>query len=479
MNTLQRLLSNTFLAFLANVVVRASTSLLFIMIGRNLGPTESGVFTLGTTFFTIVFGVSALGLHELLVRELAPRRAESARYVANYLVIRVAATVLTYLLLVVTLRLVLPYSAETERVILILSLAAIPEAIFSMGQAVFEAHEMLLVPSVAGLVNGGVRILGGLWLLRQGAGVEQVAWIVPISSMVSLLFLLPPLVRLLRTRPQSQPFRLDMAFARKQLLATPGFFLLQLFLILDYQVDTFVISLMLGETQLGWYSAAQTILLAVGLMAAAFRSALYPLMSRYNQSDPAKLAVLHEKATRYMLAVSLPMAAGIAILAAPIIDLIFGNAFAPAVPVLQVAIWSIPFLFMNVPSARLLMVRNYQKQASLVTGASLLTNLVLNLLLVPSMGIVGGAVARVVAAAVFFFSLQWLTRRAGVVIGFGDMAARTILATVGMAVVVWLLRDMSLPIPIAFGAAAYGLLALALKVVPPEDFAQWKVLANR
>jgi O-antigen/teichoic acid export membrane protein len=480
MNTLQRLLSNTFLAFLANVVVRASTSLLFILIGRNLGPTESGIFTLGTTYFTIVFGLSALGLQELLVRELAPRRDESARYVANYLVIRLATTMLAYLLLVVVLRLVLPYNAETERVILILSLAAIPEAIFSIGQSLFEAHEKLLVPSIAGLVNGGIRIVGGYWLLQRGAGVEQVAWIVPLSSVISVLVLAPSLFKLLRDRaPQSLPFRLNLNFARTQLRSTPGFFLLQLFLIFDYQVDTFVISLMLGETQLGWYSAAQTILLAIGLMPAAFRSALYPLMSRYNQSDPAKLAVLYEKASRYMLAIALPIAAGTAILAEPIISLIFGDQFAPAVPVLQISVWSVVFLFMNVPSARLLMVRNRQQSASLVTGASLLTNLVLNLWLVPIYGIIGAAVARLAASAMFFVSLQWLTRRLELSLSLGDMVLRSVGATAVMAAVVWFLRDYPLPVPVLAGTAVYGLMVLLLKVVPREDLAQWKLLTNR
>ncbi len=480
MNTLQRLLSNTFLAFLATVVVRASTSLLFILIGRNLGPTESGVFTLATTYFTIVFGLSALGLQELLVREVAPRRDESSRYVANYLVIRLVTTVLTYLLLVVALRTILPYNAETERVILILSLAAIPEAIFSILQALFEAHEILAVPSAAALLNGGVRIVGGLWLINQGANVEQIAWVVVLGSVVGMLAMVPSLVHLLRRRiPQSLPFRLNFDFAKRQLLATPSFFVLQLFLIFDYQVDTFLISIMLGETELGWYAAAQTILLAIGLMPAAFRSALYPLMSRYNQSDPQKLAILHEKATRYMLAVSLPIATGIAILAEPIISLIFGPAFMPAVPVLQISIWSVVFLFLNVPSARLLLVRNHQRSASIVTGTSLLTNLVLNLWLIPIYGINGAAASRLVASALFFLSLQILTRRLEVRISFLDMTVRSVVAVGTMGAVVWFLRDLPLPVPILAGAGVYAIMVVVLRVVPREDMAQWRRLVSR
>jgi len=62
MNTLQRLLSNTFLAFASSVLVKAGNALLFILIGRQLGPAASGSFSLATTYFTFVFGLSAHGV---------------------------------------------------------------------------------------------------------------------------------------------------------------------------------------------------------------------------------------------------------------------------------------------------------------------------------------------------------------------------------------------------------------------------------
>ena len=70
MNTIQRLLSNTLLAFLSSVIVKAGNALLFILIGRQLGPAASGSFSLATTYFTFVFGLSALGLHEIMVLSL-------------------------------------------------------------------------------------------------------------------------------------------------------------------------------------------------------------------------------------------------------------------------------------------------------------------------------------------------------------------------------------------------------------------------
>ena len=59
MNALQRLLSNSILAFIANTVAKVSGSILFIMIGRQIGPAEAGVFNLGVTYYTILLGLWA------------------------------------------------------------------------------------------------------------------------------------------------------------------------------------------------------------------------------------------------------------------------------------------------------------------------------------------------------------------------------------------------------------------------------------
>ena len=477
MNTVQRLFSNTFLALISQIVVKAGNSVLFIMIGRWLGPADSGAFSLGTTYFTLVFGLSALGLHELLVRELTPRRDQSRRYFANYLVLRVTLAVATYGLLLLGLRLFLPYSETTNQVILILALAAIPEAAFSICQSLFESHERLTMPMVAALAGSAVKLAAGIWLLQGGYGVVAAAWAVPAGSVVSLLFFLPALARLFRSTPQTQTGRVSAGFLREQLRATPSFFVIHLFSLVDYQTDVFLISLMLTEAQLGFYSAAQTILLAFNLMPIAIRAAIYPVMTRYHHTAPDKLAVLYEKATHYLLALVLPMAAGVTLLARPMIRLIFGPSFEPAVPVLQISIWAIVFLFLNVPSARLLLINNYQRQASVMFGIAMAINVSLNLLLIPRLGINGAAVARTASNFTLFLTFQLFAHRRIMSLCLAPMLVRPLVATAVMAAVVWPLRDALLP-GIVVGAAVYAVTAFALGVFPRRDLAYWQQLVH-
>lgn len=477
MNTSQRLVRNIFLSLTGNVAVKAGNSLLFIAISRGLGSADSGVFSLGITYYTFVAGLSALGLHELTVREVAPRRNESARYLVNFIALRLLSSISFYALLILGL-FFLPYSEQTTRVILILSLAAIPEAIFTICQALFEAHERLFVPVLAAVVSAGIKLGLGLWLLFQGASVVQIAWAVPLAVTLSLLIYIPGLISLFRRSPGQLPASLSLDFIRSQTGFMSSFFVIHLSSLLDYQTDALLISLILTEADVGYYAAAQTILLAFNLMPLAIRTAIYPLMSRYYHTETEKLAVLYNYVSRYLMLLVLPMAAGVTLLAEPIILLVFGEEFAPSVPVLQISIWAIVFLFLNVPHSRLMLIRNRQRVAGWFTGLAMVLNVMMNLVLIPRWGINGAAVARLLSTFAIYLSFYLYVRKNLMPSPLLPILVRPLIATTIMVMVILPLREMNLLVPILAGAAVYALASFLLGAIPAQDIAYWRQIVN-
>jgi len=470
MNTVQRLLSNTTLAFMANVMLKASSSLLFIFIGRNLGAANAGIYNLGVTYFTIGLALSAWGLHELLVREVATRREQSSHYLLNYLVMRWALSAIAYAVLLILLRFILPYSEESETVVRILALAIFPEATFAMLQALFVAHERMLVPTLAAFVSSILKLGGGLWLLFQGYPVITIAWVIPIGSTISLLVFVPAVFQLFRNVPQQVVAQLSVKFSLAQLRYTPGFILIGIFSTLDFQIDALLISLLLTETDIGWYGAAQTVMLAFWMIPVAIRTAIYPIMARYYRESPERLVWFYHKANHYLLLTVLPIAAGICLLADAIIRAIFGVGFEPAADVLQWMIWAVVFAFLNVPSARLLIVYNHQHQAGWMTGLSMGVNVILNLLLLPRFGVVGAGIARTLASCVFFWALYLYVQRRIIHDNILPLLWRPLLATGLMAVVVWFLRDVPLFSAIFAGVVVYSVVIFLVRGIPAEDW---------
>jgi len=469
MNAIQRLFSNTMMAFAGSAMMKVSTSVLFIFIGRQLGPADAGVFALGITYYTIIVALSTFGLHELLVREVAPRRDQSSRYLTHYLVIRLLVTTLLYVGLLLFLQLDLPYSDETKMVVRIVALGVFPEAIFSLCQALFVAHEILIVPTIGAFINSAVTLGLGFWLLMTTRSVTSVAWFMPIANTAGLIVFPIALLRLFRERPQVQMPRLSWSFLRGQLGYTPGFILLGVFATLNFQADTFIISFLLPEADLGYFGAAQTLVGGFLLIPAAIRVALYPLMARYRREDKDLLYQVYRKSSQYLLMLGLPLAVGVTLLAEPLIILVYGEAFLPAVPVLQLMIWAVVVVVLTVPVARMMLVYNQQSVAGWTRGIGMIASVLLNLLLIPIWGIVGAGMARVLASLLYYVLIHLFVQMRILQGKRLHVQRGLIIATLVMAAAVWPLREFPLPIPILAGIIVYGVASILLGVVTVED----------
>lgn len=465
----RRFLGNTTLAFAANVVVKAGSSLLFLFIGRALGPSEAGIYNLAVTFLTITLALSAWGLDELLVREVAPRREASGQFLVNYLLLRLLLAVVAYILLLFALATLLPYSARTDAVIRIIALALFPEALFTLCHALFVAHERLGPPTAAAVVNSTLKFGSGLWLIAAGAPLTTIAWVLPVAATLSLLVYFPFLIPLLRGLGGQILARPSLHFAREQFRQTPGFILIGLFSTIDFQLDTFLISLFLGAAELGWYGAAQMIMLGLRMMPVAVRTTIYPLLARARQEQPERLPYLYRRINRYLLILGLPIAAGITLIAEPLITLLFTDTFAPTAPALRVMIWTLVFSFLTVPNARLMLVHGRQRALGWLTGLAMLANVLFNLLLIPRFGITGAAAARTLATVTIFLAVYTYARRHNLAPPIHDLAPKPLLATALMTAAVYPLRHLFLPVPVLAGAATYLAALLLLRAIPPAD----------
>ena len=174
----------------------------------------------------------------------------------------------------------------------------------------------------------------------------------------------------------------------------------------NYNFDSVLIGFMLNSIAVGLYNAAyRPVTMAVALPVSYFLG-LLPLLSRiYVESQDTFRATI-VRSLRWTATLAMPIGIGGTFLAYPIIDFLFGPAYAEAAPALQVLCWS----------AVLVILRGTYRQAFNATGnqrldlrcatASTTSNLCLNLLLIPRYGILGAAVATLAA------EILWLTTAA-------------------------------------------------------------------
>ena len=479
MNSIQRLFNNAVLAFLSKTAGRISDFLIFIFIARSIGAEDAGIFRLAKTFLALAIGLSAWGLQDLFIREASPRKEQSGKYLFNFLAVRLTLATIAFTLLLLILYFQLPYSQFTKQIISIVSFAILPEAALVICEAFFVTHEQLFPLTFAAITSNILKLISSVWIINQGWGITALAWLVPIGSIIGLLVLLPFILRILKRVRQSTSIRLNLGFIYSQLSQLSGFIMIGIFYNLNAQQDAFLISLFLSEQELGWYGAAQNILLGFLMLSVSTRTVIYPIMSRFQYESQEKLIYFYRKLYQYLIIGILPITILVTLLADQIIIIIFKKSFSPAIPALQWMIWEIFFTFLHIPNVRIMLVQKYQKQLGWQTGFILFISLSLNLWLIPKMGILGAAIARPLTAGINFLIAYIYVQRHIIRFNILPLLIRPFIASGVMIVAIILLQGFSHIFGVLTGGFAYIILLILTGAFKKEDRAYLEELLQR
>jgi len=106
-----------------------------------------------------------------------------------------------------------------------------------------------------------------------------------------------------------------------------------------------------------------------------------------------------------MVRLSLVIAIPFAILAPLLVEMLFGVNYASSAAILRVHIWAGVAVFLGVASSQYLTAEGQQKMSLYRTLTGLIVNVALNVLLIPTYGAMGAAIATLVSYFVATFSM--------------------------------------------------------------------------
>jgi O-antigen/teichoic acid export membrane protein len=217
--------------------------------------------------------------------------------------------------------------------------------------------------------------------------------------------------------------------------------------------------------EVGLYSVGVRIASAMVLMLTAFRTA-WPAFA-YSIEEEREARGTYAFVLTYLVVVTTWAATGLTLLSPWIVDLLTTPAFASASRVVG------PLSFAAVAFGGYIVVaigvgRARRTQFNwVVTGAAAAVNFALNLILIPPYGMMGAAIATVVAYATMFFGMAWRSQHIYPVPYQWRRVFTAAFAGVALAVVGKLVGG-GLPVAVAF-AVAYPLVLLPLGFYLPVE----------
>lgn len=429
--------------------------LYFSIIARQVGVEGAGTYFLAVSFTTIWSVFVDLGLANVLVREVAKDTEKAGKLLANVLGLKVLFAAGAVIATLATSWL-LGYPAETRVMIVIASVVMVLDSIHLVFYAVMRGFQNLKYEAV-GVVSGQACTiaLGSVFIALRlplpflvVALVAGSAWNVAWSAWA-----------MRRHFGVGLRFALDPAIVGFFWSVTVPFALAGIFSRVYSYIDSILLSKIVDVAAVGIYGVAYKIAFAFQFLPMAFAAAVYPAMSEYYHSDRERLGQLFGATLKYLLVVALPLAFGIAAIAKPAVLTVYGEPFLGSVLPLQILMISLIFAFLYWPAGSLLNASDRQAKNTTVMGVTMVTNIVLNLLLVPRFEAVGAAVAALAGNATLFLGAYLAARHVTLFDGaaFLASAARIAISALAMLVVLLLLAPFAhflLLIPI--GVVAYA-----------------------
>jgi PST family polysaccharide transporter len=163
------------------------------------------------------------------------------------------------------------------------------------------------------------------------------------------------------------------------------------------KIDQIMLGEMLDSATVGIYSAAVRISEVWYFIPLSIVASVSP--SLMEASDPVTLDQRLAKLFKLVSIIALAIAVPMTFFSNYATKLLYGNAYAGAGPILAVHIWSALFVFLGVAQGPWNIIEGLTKLALLRTSLGAVSNIVLNLLLIPRYGGLGAAVATTISYA--------------------------------------------------------------------------------
>lgn len=285
----------------------------------------------------------------------------------------------------------------------------------------------------------------GVSLVVFGFGVDGLIWSYVVSwAAVSswLLWRVPFSV----TLPSTDVARSLVAFAKFNFIAS--FVSSQI----SQRLDVLVIGLFLTPFHVGAYQVAWQLSGILRIVAGPIGNVVFPhVSSLHSDDDTAEIETMVEQAFTGVLLFALPATFGILLMREGILSVVFAPEFVVASGALSVLLVGRLSSSLNAVSGKLLLGVDRPDLAAVSATVLVVSNLVLNFLLVYLFGLVGAAVATSTALTLhFLLTLYMISGRAPVsfdvravaVVGIGSLLMYALLTVVGSHLAVESILDL-------------------------------------
>lgn len=382
------LIAEQFLRIIAGLLVG-------IWVARYLGPQQFGLFSYALAFTAIFAGIAKLGLDGIIVRELINHPDKRDAYLGTAFWLKVMGSIIVMLLMAA----VIPFTnndATTNLFIFIIACGLVFQS-FEVVEFYFQSQVLAKLISICKIIQLSLSSLIKIYLVITEA---ELIWFVLVTTFdaLSLAICYFSAYRLQKSTVFYTCF--DFFIAKRLLKDSWPLIFSSIVVMLYMRIDQIMIKQMLGEYEVGIYSAAVRLSEAWYFLPTLITASLFPAILNAKKNNELLYYSRLQNLYTLMVLIALSVALPTTFLADWLIEFLYGSSYQGAGGVLIVHIWSGLIIGLGLARGKWILSENLQFFSFIFLTAGLVTNVVANYLWIPRYGIEGAAYASVLSQAV-------------------------------------------------------------------------------
>ena len=364
-----------------------------VLLSRHLGLAGYGVFTYVFAFIYFFLSLNDLGLNTVAVREISQSPSRAGEILGTLLSLKMALAGIVLMIAWITIWL-WPMDDALRKPLALFALI-LPLTALNAPALIFQTEMRFELGAIAQVVTRLAGLAFMALMALAGRGVTAMLGALLAAEILGVVIIWLLAKRLVAIAP-----RIDVARWRRLLRAALPLAVGLLLVSVVSRIDFIMLERMASIESVGLYGAAYRITSMLEKFPLFVMSTLYPIMSRLAVDDVPRLRDVYVRALWRFAAVGLALGVLVAVIAPWLLATVFGEPYRAAAPALRWLVVATVCLYLAMTGGNLLIASGRAKDNVVALAAGAAVNAALNLMLIPTRGIEGAAIATAVSFAI-------------------------------------------------------------------------------
>ncbi len=402
----EKYFKNTGMLFIGRVGSLLIKMIVSISVANYLGRANNGIIAGATVYIYFFSALATLGLDQFIVKELHQYPENRDQILGTSFMMKILAGICCIPLIYLAF-LIIPAKETPYYFVFVLSFTGVLQA-FNIIDAYFQSEVqskyIMQVQIIGNFASATIKLLLIYYKL-------PLIYFVYAYTLDVFLLSLGYILTYQRKRRNIFNWSVNLILAKKLLSYSWPLIISGIMVSLYMKIDQIMVQNIAGVKEAGAYQTVVNLSEAWNFVPAVIVTSLFPAILNAKRDDPQRYKKRIQHLYDLMVYLSVPVAIIITFTSAIIYKVLrYKLEYSYAAPVLSVHIWSGVFVFLGAASGQYLIAENFTKLSFIRTGFGAMVNIGLNLLLIPKMGMMGAAIATLIAYASATFCIIFIPK---------------------------------------------------------------------